>query len=286
MLGKKIALGTANFSISYGVFKSKISEEASIKEILVFCQKNYIDTIDTSMDYNKAEEVIGNKGCENFNIITKLPKLDKNNPLSAEQLEKVVLNSILKLKKKSLYALLFRDPKNILDLNYVDIWRFAKSLREKGIIKKLGISIYNPKELDAVFNILSPDIVQTPYNLFDRRIEYSGWLNKLFQNNIEIHTRSVFLQGLLLRKKNALPEKFLKYKQTWDNYQNWLKVNNTNALEACINFILEKKEISKMVIGIENISQLNDIVQVKKKIINFSSLKESIEEELIDPRKW
>ena len=79
--------------------------------------------------------------------------------------------------------MLFRDPKNILDLNYVDIWRFAKSLREKGIIKKLGISIYNPKELDAVFNILSPDIVQTPYNLFDRRIEYSGWLNKLFQNN-------------------------------------------------------------------------------------------------------
>ena len=41
-----------------------------------------------------------------------------------------------------------------------------------------------------------------------------------------------------------------------------------------------------MVIGIENISQLNDIIKVKKKIINFSSLKESIEEELIDPRKW
>ena len=83
-----------------------------------------------------------------------------------------------------------------------------KNLKNKGIIKKIGISIYNPKELDLVFNILNPDIVQTPYNLFDRRIEYSGWINKLFQQNIEIHSRSVFLQGLLLKNKMNYQKNF------------------------------------------------------------------------------
>ena len=243
MLGKKIALGTANFGISYGILKSKISKETNIKEILEFCQSNYIDTIDTSMDYYKSEKVIGETGCKNFNIITKLPKLDQNTSISSEQLENIILNSLSKLKKKTLYALLFRAPKSVTELNYVNTWRLAKNLKKKGIIKKLGISIYNPKELDAVFNILSPDLVQAPYNFFDRRIEYSGWINKLFHQNIEIHTRSVFLQGLLLRKSNELPEKFLKYKKIWDNYHNWLKVNNIKALEDCINFILEKKEI-------------------------------------------
>ena len=286
MLEKKIALGTANFGSSYGIFKSKIAKESKIKEILEFCKQNYIDTIDTSMDYYKSEKVIGQAGYKNFNIITKLPKLDQSSIISPEKLEKIILNSLSKLKKKSLYALLFRDPKSIIEFNYIDIWKIAKHLKKKGIIKKLGISIYNPKELDSVFNILGPDLVQTPYNFFDRRIEYSGWINKLFQKNIEIHTRSIFLQGLLLRKKNELPIKFLRYKNIWDNYHNWLNVNNISALEACINFILEKKEISKMVIGIESAEQFNEIIQVKVRKMNFSSWNEDIEEELIDPRKW
>ena len=286
MLGKKIVLGTANFNISYGLFKSKISNAANIKKILDFCFSNHINIIDTAIDYHKVEDVIGEVGCENFDIITKLPKLDKNNYISLDQLEKIISNSLLKLKKNSLYALLFRDPKSILDFNHIDIWKFAKNLKKKGIIKKIGISIYNPKELDLVFNILNPDIVQTPYNLFDRRIEYSGWINKLFQQNIEIHSRSVFLQGLLLRKKNELPEKFLKYEKIWDTYQDWLKANNFTALEACINFILGKREISKIILGIENITQLNEVLQIKEKKINFDSWKNDIAEDLIDPRKW
>ena len=90
-----------------------------------------------------------------------------------------------------------------------------------------------------------------------------------FFKNVEIHIRSVFLQGLLLRRNNELPEKFLKYKKVWDNYHNWLAVNNINALEACINFILEKKEISKMVIGIETKSNLMKLYVSKKKKLTF-----------------
>ena len=286
MLGKKIALGTANFGMSYGVFKSKISKVGNIRGILQLCKKNNIDTIDTSIDYNKAEEVLGKSGCKSFNIVTKLPKPDKSKFISANKLETIILNSLVKLKKNSLYALLFRDPKTILDLDYIDIWRSAKILKQKGIIRKLGISIYNPKELDAVLDILKPDLVQVPYNFFDRRIEYSGWMSKLFQQNIEIHSRSIFLQGLLLKKKNELPKKFLKYEKIWENYQSWLNKNNISALEACINFVSEKREISKIILGIDNIEQLNEIISVREKRPDFSTWKESISEDLIDPRKW
>ncbi len=145
MLGRKIVLGTANFGVSYGIFKSKISKESNVKEILEFCQRNNIDTLDTSIDYLKAEEIIGASGCNNFNIVTKLPKLDQHNIKSAKKLEKTIFNSISKIKKNNLYALLFRDPKSILELNHIDVWKHAKNLKKKGIIKKLGISIYNPK---------------------------------------------------------------------------------------------------------------------------------------------
>ena len=90
MLGKN-SLGTANFNISWA-FKSKISNQANIKKILDFCDSNYINIIDTAIDYHKVEDVIGAVECENFDIITKLPN-DKNNYVSLDQLEKIISNS-------------------------------------------------------------------------------------------------------------------------------------------------------------------------------------------------
>ena len=76
-------------------------------EILEFCKQNYIDTIDTSMDYYKSEKVIGQAGYKNFNIITKLPKLDQSSIISPEKLEKIILNSLSKLKKKKFICITF-----------------------------------------------------------------------------------------------------------------------------------------------------------------------------------
>ena len=70
--------------------------------------KKLYSAIDTSMDYNKAEEVIGNKGAKILTLLQKLPKLDKNNFI-AEQLEKVFKFDFK--TKKSLHALLLETQK-------------------------------------------------------------------------------------------------------------------------------------------------------------------------------
>ena len=52
------------------------------------------------------------------------------------------------------------------------------------------------------------DVVQIPYNILDKRVIYSGWYRKLKKIGIEVHARSIFLQGLLVNKsiykKNTL----------------------------------------------------------------------------------
>ena len=188
-------------------------------------------------------------------------------------------------KLKKIYALLFRDPKNLVN-NKLNLWQQAQEFKNIGIIKKIGVSIYNVRELDKCFDILKPDIIQVPYNFFDRRLETNQYLRKLHSKKIEIHCRSVFLQGLLLKEKHELPSKFLKYKNLWKKYYSWLQQNNLNSLEACINFILRKKEISRMVLGVESIFQLKKILLISAKNIKFPDFTENIEEELIDPRKW
>ena len=50
------------------------------------------------------------------------------------------------------------------------------------------------------------EAIQLPLNLFDERFLNSGWIGKLKKNNVEIHIRSIFLQGLILKKE--LPSYF------------------------------------------------------------------------------
>ena len=82
------------------------------------------------------------------------------------------------------------------------------ALKERNIISKIGISIYSPEILEAILKLCSVDIVQAPFNIFDQQMLLSGWSDKLKESDVEIHTRSVFLQGLLLMQKPSLPKYF------------------------------------------------------------------------------
>ena len=84
-------------------------------------------------------------------------------------------------------------------------------LKEQGIVSKVGVSIYSPEILTAISGVVKLDIVQVPFNVFDQQILSSGWSDKLKGNGVEIHTRSVFLQGLLLMQQSSLPDYFIKY---------------------------------------------------------------------------
>ena len=280
MIKKKIVLGTANFGNYYGLISKTRVVESKAKKIISYCEKENVGMIETSSDYKNTEKILGRVGCKNFKIITKLPMIKE------DFIEKKIKASLINLNKKNIYALMLRNPAYYIDKSKKELWEKAKDLKTRGIISKLGITIYDPNELDISFKILQPDLVQFPYNLLDRRIESSGWLEYLHQNNVETHCRSIFLQGLLLRKKNELPKHFLRYKKIWYDYHAWLKSNNITAIEACINLALEKKEISKIIFGVESLDQLKTIINIKHKKVNFNSLKIRIVEDLIDPRKW
>ena len=137
-----------------------------------------------------------------------------------------------------------------------------------------------------MFDDLKPDVVQAPYNLFDQRLEKSGWLDRLYANKVIIQPRSIFLQGLLLCSLNKVPKRFYKFKLLWKKYHDWLKRYNLTILEANINFINQNKKISNFLIGIENVKQLSEIINVKKRNIKYAKQLSTLNRDIIDPRLW
>ena len=117
-------------------------------------------------------------------------------------LEKHIKNSLKRLNVQSLHGLLLHNSKDLLSDKGKMLVDSLKKIKSNGLVNKIGVSVYAPSEFDRIFDLIKIDIVQAPLNIIDRRFETSGLLTKLY-NGIEIHIRSVFLQGLLLmpRKK-------------------------------------------------------------------------------------
>ena len=281
----KIILGTAQFSNDYGITNKEKIKKKDINEIISEAERQEINMIDTAPDYSGVEKTLGANNILNFKIISKVSLANKNRLICSKKLENNILNSLKNLGINKFYAILIRNPLNILK-NKTMIKNIL-FLKEKGLVEKLGFTLYHPDELDKLYNLFRPDIVQIPHSIIDNRFDKRGWINKMHEDNVEIHVRSVFLQGVLLEEFNNLPKFFSQYKDYFFKFDSWLKKNNISKLEACMNHSIKDNRISKIVVGINSKKNLKEVTGVKYlKKIKFPAWLSSDDKGLIMPSKW
>ena len=284
----RLALGTVQFGLPYGVAnKSGQVSRAEAKLMVRLASENGIDTIDTAMAYGESEKCLGEAGVENFKLVTKLPAMPNECLDINSWIHEQVSSSLVRLGVGQIYALLLHKSEDLHGPNGRKLYGALDSLKEKGLVKKIGLSIYSPNELEALKNDFSFDLVQAPFNLIDQRLLHSGWMQKLKDNGVEIHTRSVFLQGLLLMKEIDIPPKFSPWKHLWKKWHDWLTENNVSALQSSLAFPLSFPEIARVVVGADSHQQLKEIIKVTSNLLNIDLPNLlSVDENLINPVNW
>ena len=282
---KNLILGGAQISsVKYGITNNSFIRKDELTKIINFAKKNKINFIDTAKSYENSERFIGDMDCK-FNIITKLHKLNNQN-IS----EKLIINSfedsLKKLKKKRIYGLLIHGVKGLSKSNILKIVYILRKLKKTKKIKYIGVSIYDPKDIKIFWQNWKPDIIQVPYNIFDRRIQTSGWLAKLKKNKIKVHIRSIFLQGLLISPGIKYPNKLKKIKNLTNNWFFWCKNNGRDPFKDCLKFSL-LANVDKIIVGVYSLRQLEYLVKSFKSLDMKSSnfpLKKFYK--IVDPRTW
>ena len=279
---KRLILGSANFSQKYGAENNKI-HITEIKKILNLAKLNNINQIDTADSYLKDSSIFRHIK-KKFIFITKIKPDSKWNCIN--YCEKKIKNQIKKLNYNKIQTLLFHDVKVLYSKSGPVIFNNLVRLKEKGYFKKIGVSIYDTKCLKFLTSKYKIDVVQCPYNILDRRIIETKWLNKLKKRGIEIHVRSIFLQGLLSNKNIYKKKYFIKLKKKIANWFSYLKNNHITPVEYCLNDLL-KYDFDQIIVGINKCDNLREILNFKllknaDKMVNLS-IKDN---KLIDPRKW
>jgi aryl-alcohol dehydrogenase-like predicted oxidoreductase len=287
-MSNRLALGTVQFGTSYGVANTlgQVSRE-EIALILDHAWSAGIDTLDTAIEYGESELRLGEVGVGQWQIISKLPEIPKACTDVASWVQDSVTDSIGKLGVSRLRGLLLHRSQQLLGPQGDVLYKAMVAIREQGKVEKIGISIYSPDELDALWPHYSFDLVQAPFNILDRRLVASGWLARLHQAGTEVHIRSVFLQGLLLMDAANRPAKFNRWKPLWDEWHSWLIDNKSTSLQACLGFAQSQPEISRIVLGVDSLKHFREIIAVSRlDSIAFPENLECIDKALVNPAGW
>ena len=289
MTKSKIAIGTAQIGMDYGIANNIGKPDLDeVKKIFDIASKNNIDTFDTALNYGDSEKIIGIIGLGESKVITKLPAFNGRKEEIREWLNKKINESFEHLQVDSIFGLLLHNPKDLINNDIgQELIHGLNQYREEGKIKKIGVSVYSPDELEELISILKIDIIQAPLNIMDRRLLTSGWMERLKSLDIEVHVRSIFLQGLLLMKQVDLPDQFKKWSSHFSKWYSWLDEHQISPLNACLNYAMNIDDIDKVVIGIDNAEQLDEICMINPESgFVFPDYLMSQDEMLINPSNW
>jgi aryl-alcohol dehydrogenase-like predicted oxidoreductase len=289
----KVGIGTAQFGFRYGIsntFGQPGPEE--VMRIIHAARAGGIEIIDTAHDYGDSETVIGRclEKCSPFNVVTKTLPIRKRYITGAD-VERVLAAfhlSLDRLRQPAVYALLVHHAGDLLAQDGTRIMDALASLRTRGLVQKIGVSLYDQTELDAVLERFSVDIVQIPFSVLDQRLLASGALAKLKLAGVEVHARSIFLQGLLLMDPESLGSHFLAARSPIRRLRDFALERGKTPLEAALNFVAGHEEIDCAIIGVSRHEELNQIIAafrpdtVSEDYAGFAVHDEAI----LNPARW
>ncbi len=282
----KLIIGTANAASKYSLNQFKKNDKKNLIRIINYAKKNKILTFDTAPKYKNAEKILGNQKNKKIKIITKISETNKKN--LEKNLIKEIFISRKRLNVDKLYGLLIHDINFFRNQNSKKISKILNDVKKKGIVKKIGFSVYSPDDVDYILKYIKPDIVQLPLSIFDRRFAISKKIKKLKTLGVEVHVRSIFMRGLLLSSTNNIPDSLSKLKPELLKLEKWCVSKNISQLQASINFIKSLKNIDAVVVGVDSIFQLKEIILAfKNPLIMFpKKVNFKIQNKYLDIRKW
>lgn len=284
----KLALGTVQFGLAYGVASTtgRVDAQTAAK-ILSQARQAGIDTLDTAIAYGDSEKVLGKLGVSSWKVISKLPEMPENCHDVSNWVYEQLKASLLRLGVSRLYGLLLHRPAQLLQPNGQILYRALAQAKTDGLVDKIGISIYSPDELGLLFDRFGFDLVQSPLNILDRRLIDSGWADRLKLTGVEVHTRSVFLQGLLLMPANQRPVTFQRWPDVWAEWEGWLSKTGLSPLQACLRYINTIASVDRVVVGVDSADQLEQILaDVNGELPSLPSFAALNDQRLINPASW
>ena len=289
-----LGLGTVQFGCDYGIANTsgQVSYE-EVERILGRAATLGIKVLDTAALYGLSEQTLGTVlGPEHpFHIVTKTCKVAADNVTDddAVKLVRTFERSLNRMNQDSIYGLLIHDANDLLKPGGARLVKVLHQLKSDGRVTKVGVSVYTPQQIDEVLALFTPDLIQVPLNVLDQRLVSGGHLERLRRSGVEVHARSVFLQGLLLMDPQTVDTYFEPMRIRLENYHNDMTAIGSTPLQGALQFALSRTEVDTVLVGVCSRRELEEIrsavIHPTSTEIDFSRWAVN-DPRFVDPSQW
>lgn len=250
---ERLAIGTVQFGLTYGLAQQQVPE-AEAGRILQRAAEAGVGWVDSAALYGESEQVVGRQWppAASLKLATKTLK-----GVTAPALAQGIAASLERLRRPAVDALLIHDPADLLGRDGDALWRVLETEKAAGRVGRIGVSVYRGEEIDALMARFPLDIVQLPLNALDRRLIEGGQLARLEAGGVEIHARSIFLQGLLLAPEPEADRLFPGLGRHLGAFRRFLAEAGLSPLEGALYAALARPEISVVVLGFLGVGELD-----------------------------
>lgn len=245
----KLGLGTVQFGQAYGVSNTRGQVSGGdVGAILARAAGAGVKILDTAANYGEAEAVLARQNLAPFRTVTKT--ISAKNGVEAVIARARQSHASLKADTLLVHA--------ASDLQNEALWPALQQLKAEGLFHKIGISVYAADDPAGLAERFKPDTMQLPFSLLDQRLLQDGTLARLKKLGVEIHARSLFLQGLLFLEK--MPEKLRPVEATLAFIRTKIRQAGSTPLAAALGFVLSRPEVDVALVGVTQLGELEEIL--------------------------
>jgi aryl-alcohol dehydrogenase-like predicted oxidoreductase len=257
-MAPNLCLGTVQFGLPYGITNTAGQvAEPEVRRILALAAEHGIELLDTAQGYGSAESVLGHCSPPTMRrrLVSKLPA--QSEPNRWEQSFQASLN---RLQADNLDGFLLHRSADLLGPQAARLLDWLESLRERGLVQRIGVSIYDASELEGL-PLDRLQLVQLPLSLYDQRLLLDGTVTQLNSAGLAIHARSLLLQGLLLKPADQWPS-FLSadFREHHRNMMHHLTRYGLSLLDAALAIARSCDGLEAVLVGVLSVEELAEVL--------------------------
>ena len=253
----RLGLAASQFGLDYAVSNPRgRSPEAEVGDILQIAARSGVSLLDTTVG-GRAERVMGEvmpKPCP-FRVVVKTARCDRG----PDYVEAEARASLRKLGIDHAHAILVEQAGDLFSPHGPAMWDRMKQMRDDGLFDRIGVAVFASDDPVGIARRFRPDIVQAPASLLDQRLIMNGALAEMCEMGIEVHLRSIFLQGLLFLPPDRVPVQLQSASRGLSRVRRMIAEGRSDPLQAALGFALARPEASCVIVGVSTAAELQAV---------------------------
>jgi aryl-alcohol dehydrogenase-like predicted oxidoreductase len=255
--------------------------------MLAIAARTGLGVLDTGAASMHGEAVLGAvmPRPTGFRVTVKAPRGDRG-PAFVEAEARA---SLARLGLNRADAIMVQSAGDLFSPYGSTFWTCLKGLRDAGLFARVGISAYASDDPVGLARRFQPDLIQAPASLLDQRLLVDGSLAAVRDLGVEVHLRSIFLNGLLFLPPDRAPSQLgAAAISRLSRARRLIAEGRSDPLQAALGFALSRPEAAAVIVGAATAGELNAVIAASAKPppdLDWDGM--ALENpEAINPRRW